>query len=788
MRTTRWLFVSMICSLFVLHFACSGDDGNNNMGGTQCSDGQDNNGDGAKDFPGDPSCTSADDETEDGLISPQCNDEKDNDGDGKHDFPNDPGCFAPQQDSEEDDCPDGPGCPQCSNNKDDDANGVTDFPSDTGGCMAASDTDEYTQNPIACGTGVQIKKLPFTGTAQGMLMAGAQSHLTGMCGGTGTEDVYEIRVLVPKVIVATTNNDLTMADTVLYLRSADCVNMSEEVLCNDNIDAVDKQSTLTASISTPGTYYLIVDSKDSIGGMYDLSVKYYIGEGTMCLAPDECGPGLVCRVKKGDTGKTCAKHICEDGLDEDGDGKNDFPQDPGCATLIDDDEADTCASGAGPGCPECGDMADNDGDGKIDFAGTIPDTTCSSASSASEACVSTDGVATLTMASTMDTTVGAIDDVKPPPPPPPQTATCGLATGTAPDKTYRLDLPAMQTLSITNTQTWDGAVALYNSLCVAPAIACHDEPEGVTVANLAAGAYYYVVDGYSTGSGAFTINVSGTIVNGGACDSPLAMAGAITCGLGYACTGTTTKTCTPAACFDGLDSEPVGSKDSKIDYPDDPGCDSPADNDEANPATAPKCSDGIDNDVPTDGLVDYPADFGCASASGTTEAFCVGETDPGAKITTKTTTGTTVGKVDNSANFKNSCSISTSIAPDVSYALNLPVPVATMQFDTNGSTFDTTLAVRTLDCATELACKDQGGSTTNASLVTMTGMAPGGYAIVIDGWSSTSGPGAFTLNVQGTVAQGTVCNSPLFTGGTAAVLLCPAGTTCKGTPTPKCLP
>jgi hypothetical protein len=766
----------MLCSLFALHFACSGDDGNNNNSGVQCSDGQDNNGDGVKDFPGDPSCTSADDETEDGLISPQCSDEVDNDGDGKHDFPNDPGCFAAQQDSEEDDCPDGPGCPQCSNGKDDDGNGVTDFPSDSAGCSAASDTDEYTQNPIACGAGVQIKKLPFTGQAQGMLMAGAQSHLTGMCGGTGTEEVYEIRVQVPKVIVATTNNDLTMADTVLYLRSEDCANMSEEVLCNDNVDTTDKQSTLTASISTPGTYYLVVDSKDSLGGMYDLSVKYYIGEGTMCLAPDECGPGLVCRVRKGDTMKTCSKHVCEDGLDEDNDGHNDFPQDPGCTALVDDTEDDMCSSGAGPNCPECGDMIDNDMDGKTDFAGTVPDTTCSSASSASEACVSTDGVATLTMASTSDTTVGAVNDVQP------SGSGCGLTTGTAPDKTYRLDLPAMQTLSITNTQTWDGAVALYSSTCVAPSIACDDEPEGVSVTNLTAGAYYYVVDGYSSGSGAFTINVAGTIVNGGRCDSALATAGAITCGLGYACTGTTTKTCTPAVCFDGLDSEPTGSKDSKIDYPDDPGCDSPADNDEANPATAPVCSNGMDDDG--DGQMDYPADYGCAAASAMTEAFCPTEMNPTAKITTKTTTGDTTTKMNY---IKNSCSSSSSLGADVAYALNLPVPVATLQVDTEGSQFDTTVAVSSLDCATEIKCDDEGGSTGNTSLLTLTGVAPGGYAIIIDGWVTTS-KGPYTLNVHGTVAQGTVCSSPLFTGGAAAVLSCPAGTTCKGTPTPKCSP
>ena len=65
-------------------------------------------------------------------------------------------------------------------------------------------------------------------------------------------------------------------------------------------------------------------------------------------------------------------------------------------------------------------------------------------------------------------------------------------------------------------------------------------------------------------------------------------------------------------------------------------------------------------------------------------------------------------------------------------------------------------------------------------------VSPGGYAIVVDGYSSNNG--MFTLNVKGTVAQNTVCNSPLFSGGASAVLVCPTGTTCNGNPVPRCQP
>lgn len=48
---------------------------------------------------------------------------------------------------------------------------------------------------------------------------------------------------------------------------------------------------------------------------------------------------------------------CEDDEDNDGDGRTDFPQDPGCSSVDDDSEA---------GEPECQDNADNDNDGQTD--------------------------------------------------------------------------------------------------------------------------------------------------------------------------------------------------------------------------------------------------------------------------------------------------------------------------------------------------------------------------------------------------------------------------------------
>jgi large repetitive protein len=766
MRSTRWLLISAFGSMLLAAapLSCNGESG---LTGDQCSDGVDNDADGMVDFPDDLGCVSEDDADESSRTEPQCKDGRDNDGDGKRDG-NDPGCFAPHQDSEEDDCPDGPGCPQCSDGKDNDGNGQTDYPDDSGGCEKASDGDEYTRNPVACGAALVINPLPNDGMISGTLDAAKPSSLTSpTCGGAGSEFVYELRITEPKVIVVTTEG--STADTVVYLRSSDCQNPTTELACNDDISASNDKSSVTKAITTPGTYFLIIDAHDSASaGAFAGKVTYFAGEGTDCQGPTDCGPGLICRQPVGMNKKVCAKHVCEDTVDEDGDGKVGFPTDPGCTTATDDDESDSCP-GVGPNCPECADGVDNDLDGKTDF-GSGGDTTCSSSSSASEACVSTDGVQQIIGAMTPGTTVGAVNDVKP---------ACAsqstITPHTAGDKTYRLDVPAMADLTIdADSMTHDGVVALYNSTCGGTAVQCKDTPETVTVTNLAAGAYYFVVDGYSTGTSAYTVKVSGHIQNGASCESVLAQSGAITCANGYACKGTTgSRTCQPATCSDGLDND----GDNKIDFPFDPGCADAADDSEPDPTTLPVCSDGNDND--TDQLTDYPADFGCAGAGGASEKFCTGETDPAAGVvTTKTVTGSTTGK----AGDWPTTTCFSSAASDVAYALQLPVPVASLQVDTIGSSFDTVIQVRDIACGAELACDDEGGGS-NTSKLTMANVAPGSYAIIVDGYSTYNG--AYTLNVRGTVATGTPCSSPLFSGGANAVLVCPAATTCTGTPA-KC--
>ena len=74
---------------------------------------------------------------------------------------------------------------------------------------------------------------------------------------------------------------------------------------------------------------------------------------------------------------------CNNGLDDDGDGKVDFPADPGCDSASDNTESpDPPTPPAPPPSAACTDGVDNDADGKIDFPA---DPGCSSISDTDEA-------------------------------------------------------------------------------------------------------------------------------------------------------------------------------------------------------------------------------------------------------------------------------------------------------------------------------------------------------------------------------------------------------------------
>lgn len=675
-----------------------------------------------------------------------CGDGMDNDNDTKTDYPLDPGCTSIDDTDETDTCANGPGpgCPECADGIDNDGDGQIDsadsnctgpsVPSE--GCVSTEPVDVLVM-PVTPGTTV-----------------GATNDILTTCTATGTntagDRTYSLNVPAMRTLKIDVDSTITF-DGIVKLLGSTCAGAALQ--CSDTPE------TISVSNLPAGQYFYVVDGYST--GTYAVAVSGTIQNGASCESPlavngaITCGAGFACRGTMGS--RTCQAAACSDGIDNDGDTVADYPNDPGCASISDNDESDNCPGGAG--CPQCSDGIDNDGDGLFDYPN---DPSCNAASAPTESCTTSEGVTPLVLPMTSDNTAAATNDTAPP-------TACSSALNLAPDKTYQLTLPGLVSLSITNTNSFDAVVELLDGTCGGTPISCSDTPEDLTLANLAAGTYYYIVDGYgSTAGGAYTIGVSGKIATGQSCESPLAVSGALTCSTGNVCKGTAgARTCQPAACSDGIDND----TDTRTDYPLDPGCTSPLDDDETDPATASVCSNGMDDD--TDTTMDYPADYGCSSAGGASEEFCIGEVDPTSLITTTPVTGTTTGLMNN---FATQTCQNNATGPDVAYALQLPVPVASLVLDLSTSGFDTILSVRNTQCAGEIACNDDGGTPFGRSKLTLTDLAPGGYAVLVDGYNGAGG--AYTLSVKGTVAAGTSCASPLFA---ANVLVCPTGTTCSAT-------
>jgi uncharacterized protein YkwD len=101
---------------------------------------------------------------------------------------------------------------------------------------------------------------------------------------------------------------------------------------------------------------------------------------------------------------------CSNGTDDDGDGKVDYPADPGCTSSSDTDEYNAPPPPP-PSTPACSNGKDDDGDGKVDYPA---DPGCTSSS---------------------DT-----DEYNAPPPPPPSTPAC--SNGKDDDFDGKVDYPA----------------------------------------------------------------------------------------------------------------------------------------------------------------------------------------------------------------------------------------------------------------------------------------------------------------------------------------------------------
>jgi hypothetical protein len=453
---------------------------------------------------------------------------------------------------------------------------------------------------------------------------------------------------------------------------------------------------------------------------------------------------------------------CSDGRDNDDDGKTDFPADPGCYSPLQASELDDCPTGKD--CPACSNGIDDEGDGLIDYP---QDPGCPTASEGDEfevnpvACGNNLTVTLLPETSVIGMLAGSPSTLT--------SETCGGGGGEVP---YQISLTVPRIMiARTDVPTTTVDTVLYlRQNCLEPTseLACNDDsgtPGAIGSAitrMLDIGTYYLIVDARNAGQGgSFTLDVQFLLTEGQPCTQQAE------CGPGLQCRipeGETEMVCAQPNCTDPADAD--GDGDGA--YPDDPGCTDPIDFDETDDCpsgpTCPVCANGLDDDG--DGFIDYPADPQCEAASGALEAICPAETTPITTITMPTYTGSTAGGANN---FTSCAGIG---SEDRTFALNLPVPVQQLVVDTAGSTFDTVLSITNSAC-TVLACNDDAIGL--QSQLIMTNLAAGAYGIIIDGYSTT---GNYTLNVAGTVAAGNACTSPLFAAG---VLACASGTCTAGT-------
>jgi hypothetical protein len=313
-----------------------------------CDNELDDDADGLTDFPADPGCESPGGATEDHV--PACSNGADDDGDTLADSPADPGCTGALDESEL-------GTSRCDNGIDDDADGAMDYPADSD-CASPTQDAELTRS------------LP----TRWKITAGGNGH--------AYEFVYEgdltweaariaaaLRVPPPGYksghlasIASVAENEFLFG--LNYFTGEAWIGFTDEVVegewrwIDDTPGVWQDPSTFPTPVQTAP----YVNWTSGCCGdhavfpteflPYNFEDRWSSDEGTKPAYYVEWEP---------------AGLVCDDGVDEDGDGLVDFPADPGCTSATDPDEEDASLP--------CDDGLDNDlvPDGLIDFSGGDPD-------------------------------------------------------------------------------------------------------------------------------------------------------------------------------------------------------------------------------------------------------------------------------------------------------------------------------------------------------------------------------------------------------------------------------
>ena len=668
-----------------------------------CDNGLDDDADGYVDSPSDPGCV---DRYDDDETNPACSNQVDDDGDGYTDWPADPGCHA-RHDADETD-------PRrrsvCSNGFDEDGDGREDFGEDPD-CYTADHNLEG--GNLACPPDVSVEVIrPRMSRVQGTTVDGG-NDFRGACGGIrGRERVYALLVDRPSRITLSTANDLTLFDTVLYVRES-CQVGAVDLVCNDDLTEGNPLSVVTWEAPEPGVFFIFVDGQID-AGEFALEIDRAALRLACGNAIDDDHDGLVDREDPGCSSPADRNEAdpepppaCYNGLDDDGDGAIDYGADQGCTRAGDEDEANP------PTPPACADGEDNDADGRVDWPW---DASCP--------------------ASGHDSEFG-----------PPQACDDGFDN----DADGRIDYP-------------------FDAGCVYPSDAREEDPEEMPACddgrdNDADGTTDFpnepgcVSAADNDETDGLPVPVCANTVDDdedGRTDYPDDP------GCAYAADHDETDGSLSPSCADGRDND----GDGRVDYPDDlgcmaavdrseagdpsppprcrdqrdndmdgqtdaadPGCETAEDDDETDPPEVPQCASGRDEDG--DGLRDWPDDPGCRAAGDRSESqACRAEVSIVDLAVDEVITGETIeGEPDH---YRNICGGTDQ--PEAVYRYLLPEPATlVISADHEGTTFPMSLSVRR-DCEepdAELVCAQTVGD--QGPTVRIEDAQPGEYFILVDG-------------------------------------------------------
>ena len=531
-----------------------------------CFNGLDDDGDGVIDYPLVSGLGAAGDDDEGSKGLPDCSNGLDDDGDGLTDYPEDPGCDSVGDVQESD-----PELkPHCADGHDNDRDGQVDYPDDPGCSSAADMKEEGECAELHRAVEVEAGRI-YHGNSQTAVYGSS-----GSCGGAGGPEVvflYRVDEIIEALWITTTLPENRL-ETTLYTRRA-CAHPETEELCV--LEPLDEQASNTLFLENPrlGEHYIFMDAAGGQGGEYAFLLE------EIPLAP------------------------CRNGLDDDEDGRVDYPMDPGCENLRDRDEQDPEHP------PLCADGLDNDGDGLIDFP---EDSGCEAAVDEDELDLCGQGLRILEYPIEQPFLLGNSSDGSRG-----QFRSPNCGGNNAPEEIYHIALPfdAQLRLSVDHPETVHDTLLYLRRDCLSAAseLACDQGLEGrgsLFLERLAAGDYFLFVDHPLGLGGPFKLSLEMERLPPACGDQIDNDEDGFIDGDDPGCMAPDDEDERdpeePGACWDLQDND----GDGLMDYPADPGCFSKGDPDEEDPAQPPACANGLDDDE--DDLSDYPLDPGCASA------------------------------------------------------------------------------------------------------------------------------------------------------------------------------